>query len=159
MQGSNEAWRMKQIWVLIVAAMLFSGCRSMMGVGNGNSLAVVTVKKSSMEKVRAATLEVFREDGFAKASETAASMSFAKQGGRSAEIAWKTVGNSNPIIIRPTVRWSQAGGGEIRVSCNVEVTQASTVYGETVREPVLAGKGAYRSLLKEVKRRAEAGGG
>lgn len=149
---------MKQIWILIAFSLLSVGCRSMMGVGNGSSLASVTVRNASIEDVRASTYQVFREDGFDKFSEAPGSMSFAKRGGRSSEIAWKTVGNSNPVMIRPTVRWRQVGDEEIRLSCSVEVTQASTAFGETVREPMLAGKSAYRGMLNDVRRRAEASG-
>lgn len=137
---------------------LLVSCGSSVGVGGSGSLASVTVENSSVARVRAATLGVFTEEGFDKRSETPAAIEFEKDGGRSAEIAWKTVGNSNPVMIRPTVRWSDAGAGTLLLRCEVEVAQQSTVYGETLREPAWVGKGAYQNLLKEVKRRAEAGG-
>lgn len=45
----------------------------------------------------------------------------------------------------------------ISVTCQVEITQQSTVFGEDVRQPVLMGKAAYNSMLRDVKRRVERG--
>ena len=142
-----------------MGSLLLVACGSAVGVGGSgrDSLATVTVKHTSPASVRPVTIAVFREEGFSVISEGANSLGFEKQGGRSAEVAWKTVGNSNPVMIRPTVSWSQVGADQIRLMCDVEVAQESTVYGETVRHPMLAGKSAYSGLLREIKRRAEAG--
>ncbi len=144
---------------LVFGALLLAACGSAVGVGGpgGDALAKVTVKQATPESVRRATVSVFREEGFSLLSEGSRSMTFEKQGGRSAEIAWKTVGNSNPVMIRPTVAWSHLGADEVCLTCDVEVAQESTVYGETVREPMVVGKSAYHGMLKEVKRRVEAG--
>jgi hypothetical protein len=84
-------------------------------------------------------------------------ITFQKRGGRSAEIAWTTIDNPNPVMIRPTVRWRSTGSSEYTVTCQVEVAQQSTVDGEIVREPMMMGKSAYNGMLREVKQRVEGG--
>jgi hypothetical protein len=102
-------------------------------------------------------LRVFQTQGFAVASQGSQSITFAKNGGRSAEIAWSTINNPNPVMIRPTVSWRPAGTSEYWVGCQVEVTQESTVSGETVRQPLLMGKSAYNGMLRDVKQGVESG--
>jgi hypothetical protein len=120
-----------------------------------DNLASTSVKTHSPADVRPAVLDVFREQGFNVLSEGSQSVTFSKPGGRSADLAWSTTANQNPVMIRPTVRWRAAGSGEMLVTCQVEVAQQSTVYGETVRQPYLMGKSAYNGMLKDVKRRVE----
>ncbi|MCH7224831.1 hypothetical protein [Haloferula sp. A504] len=148
---------MTRYQLLGLTCLLLAGCGGAVGVGGpgSDSLAKVTVKQASPASIRPATVAVFREQGFSVRSETSSSVTFEKVGGRQAEIAWKTVGNPNPVIIRPTVSWSPMGADQVRLMCDVEIAQESTVYGETVRQPMLAGKSSYSGLLKEIKRRVE----
>jgi len=108
--------------------------------------------------VQRAVLRVFRGQGFAVLSQSSNSITFSKRGGRSADIAWKTLANDNPVMIRPTVSWEPGSSGEVWLRCDVEVAQQSTVEGETVRNPLLAGKAAYNKMLREVRQQVEEGG-
>ena len=130
-----------------------------MGVGGGgvDNLASTRVKTNSSAVVQQAVLAVFRAQGFNVLSQGSQSITFSKPGGRSAEIAWTTTANPNPVMIRPIVRWQVSGDGEMLVTCQVEIAQESTVFGETVRQPLLMGKSAYNGLLRDVKRRVEKG--
>ena len=128
-----------------------------MGVGNErtDSLASTRVKTNSPAAVQKAVLAVFQEQGFNLLSQTSRSATFSKPGGRSADATWSTIGNPNPVMIRPTVAWRASGDAEMLVTCQVEVAQQSTVFGETVRQPTWLGSSAYNALLKDVKRRVE----
>ena len=130
-----------------------------MGVGGGgvDNLASTRVKTSSSSAVNEAVLAVFQEQGFKVLSQGAQSVTFSKPGGRSADLAWSTINNPNPVMIRPTVRWQGAGPAEMTVTCQVEITQQSTVFGEDVRQPYLMGKAAYNGMLSDVRRRVEKG--
>lgn len=130
-----------------------------MGVGGGgvDNLASTRVKTNSSAVVQQAVLAVFRAQGFNVLSQGSQSITFSKPGGRSAEIAWTTTANPNPVMIRPIVRWQASGDGEMLVTCQVEIAQESTVFGETVRQPLLMGKSAYNGMLRDVKRRVEKG--
>ncbi|WP_193214985.1 hypothetical protein [Luteolibacter marinus] len=149
----------RRYWLLSAASLLLAACGASVGVGGGvDNLATVEVKTNSMPAVARAVEEVFRAEGFSVISRSEQSLSFTKRGGRSADIAWKTVGNDNPVMIRPTVRWRNDGPGRVWVGCQVEVAQQSDAFGETVREPLAVGKSAYHGLLKQVKQRVERGG-
>ena len=128
-----------------------------MGVGNErtDSLASTRVKTNSPAAVQKAVLAVFQEQGFNLLSQTSRSATFSKPGGRSGDATWSTIGNPNPVMIRPTVAWRASGDTEMFITCQVEVAQQSTVYGETVRQPTWLGSSAYNALLKDVKRRVE----
>lgn len=148
----------RRFWIMGAAALFLSGCGAAVGVGSGvDNLASTNVKTGSTDAVRKAVLDVFGAEGFQVRSQTPQSITFTKRGGRSADIAWKTIGNSNPVMIRPTVTWRPNGTSEVWVGCQVQVAQASSVFGETVREPLAAGKSAYNGLLRKVKKQAEAG--
>lgn len=100
---------------------------------------------------------VFQEQGFAVMSRNSNSITFTKPGGRTADVTWSTLGNPNPVMIRPTVSWQSAGSGQMLVACQVQVAQQSTTFGETVRQPALIGKFAYDGMLRDAKRRVEGG--
>jgi len=152
---------MQRILGCLLGGMLLSACGSAVGVGgNEGALVSTTVTRNATDaRIREAAVSVFTRDGFSRAGDATGSVSFVKQGGRSAEVAWKTLGNDNPVMIRPTVRWRLLGGGEAKLMCDVEITQASTAYGETARQPLLAGKSAYSGLLRQVKSRVESAAG
>jgi hypothetical protein len=149
----------RRIWLAGIGAAVLSGCGAAVGVGGGgvDSLASTRVRATSPEPVRRAVVEVFRAQDFTVLEQGADRITFQKRGGRSAEIAWTTIDNPNPVMIRPTVRWRKSGTGEFTVACEVEVAQQSTVAGETVRRPMVVGKSAYQGMLREVKQRVEAG--
>ena len=130
-----------------------------MGVGNerSDSPASTRVKTNSSAAVKQAVLSVFQEQGFRLLSQTSQSATFSKVGGRSADATWSTIGNPNPVMIRPYVAWRASSATEMFVTCDVEVAQESTVFGENTRQPTWLGSSAYNSLLKDVKRRVEKG--
>lgn len=139
-----------------LACLTLTACGAAVGVGSGmDYLAATHVRTTSASAVRSAVLTVFREEGFTLVSRDSESATFVKDGGRGAAIAWSTIDNSNPVLIRPTVTWRESGKGEFWVGCEVQVTQQSTVSGETVRQPLVVGKSAYHGLLQKVKRAVE----
>jgi hypothetical protein len=136
-----------------------SACGAAVGVGSGgvDNLASTRVKTNSSSAVNKAVLAVFQAQGFNVLTQSSQSITFSKPGGRSADLAWSTINNPNPVMIRPTVRWQGAGTAEMSVTCQVEITQQSTAFGEDVRQPFLMGKAAYDGMLRDVKRRVEKG--
>lgn len=141
----------------VLGCLVFSGCGAAVGVGSGavDSLASTRVRTDSPEAIRQAVLAVFKAEGFAVHSQGPDMITFSIRGGRTAEMAWTTIGNPNPVMIRPTVRWRKTGDSQFTVTCRVEVVQQSTVRGETIREPMMMGKSAYNRMLREVRRRVE----
>ncbi len=139
--------------------LLLSGCGAAVGAGGigVDNLASTRIRTGSSEAIRQSVLEVFQAQGFSVNSEGPESITFSKLGGRTAEIAWTTIGNPNPVMIRPTVRWRKTGNSEFTVTCRVEVVQQSTVRGEIIREPMMMGKSAYNRMLRDVRRRVEGG--
>lgn len=142
-----------------LGCLVLSGCGAAVGVGGGgvDSLASTKVRTTSSESVRRAVLAVFQAQEFSVISQSPGMITFQKRGGRSAEIAWTTIDNPNPVMIRPTVRWRSTGSSEFTVTCQVEVAQQSTVDGEIVRQPMMMGKSAYNGMLRDVKQRVEGG--
>jgi hypothetical protein len=139
--------------------LVLSGCGAAVGAGNGgvDNLATTRIRTDSPDAIRRAVIDVFKADEFTVHSQSADSITFSKRGGRTAEIAWTTIGNPNPVMIRPTVRWRQTGPSQFTVSCRVEVVQQSTVRGEIIRQPMMMGSSAYNRMLRQVRRQVEAG--
>lgn len=138
---------------------MLSGCGSAVGVGSGamDNLATTRIRTDSSDAIRQSVLTVFKADEFSVHSQGTETITFIKRGGRSAEIAWTTVGNPNPVMIRPTVRWRRTGNSEFTVTCRVEIVQQSTVRGEIIREPMMMGTSAYNRMLRQVRRQVESG--
>lgn len=132
-------------------------CGGAVGVGGGavDNLASTRVRTDSSEAVKKAVLTVFQQQGFKVHSQSPQSITFIKAGGRSADIAWSTINNPNPVMIRPTVAWRRTGDSEMFLTCRVEVVQRSTSFGETVRQPIMVGKSSYSRMLRDVRRRVE----
>lgn len=149
----------RRSWFSWLGCLALSGCGAAVGVGGGgvDQLASTRIRTDSSAAIRRAVLDVFKADEFSVHSQGVETITFSKRGGRSAEIAWTTVGNPNPVMIRPTVRWRKTGNSEFTVTCRVEVVQQSTVRGEIVREPLMMGASAYGRMLREVRRQVEAG--
>lgn len=143
---------------LLVLPAFHSSCGSATGVGSprAGEFAAVMVRSDNEPIVRQAIRAVFTDAGFQYDVSTASSLEFRKRGNRSAEIAWTTINNPNPVWIRPSVGISRTGDG-FRLTCDVYVTQASTTWGETVRQPLLAGRSGYQRLLNDVRKRVEKG--
>jgi hypothetical protein len=139
--------------------LLITGCGAAVGGGGPgvDNLASTRIRTDSSEAIRRTVLVVFEAQGFSVHSEGPESITFNKLGGRTAEIAWTTIGNPNPVMIRPTVRWRRTGNAEFTVTCRVEVVQQSTVRGEIIREPMLMGKSTYSRMLRDVRRQVEGG--
>lgn len=148
----------RRSWFSAIGCLVLSGCGAAVGVGGGgvDSLASTKMRTDSPDAIRLAVRSVFEADEFSLLSQGPDSITFTKRGGRSAEIAWTTIGNPNPVMIRPTVRWRKSGGSEFTVTCRVEVAQLSTVSGEIVREPMVVGSSAYGRMLRDAKRKVEA---
>jgi hypothetical protein len=143
----------------VLGCLVLSGCGAAVGVGGGgvDNLASTRIRTDSPDAIRRAALDVFKAQEFAVHSQGSDTITFSKRGGRSAEIAWTTINNPNPVMIRPTVRWRKTGDSEFMVTCQVEVVQQSTVRGEIVRQPMMMGKSTYNRMLRDVRRRVESG--
>jgi hypothetical protein len=148
----------RRSWLAGLGCLVLSGCGAAVGVGGGgvDSLASTRIRTDSPDAIRRAVLVVFKAEEFSVHSQAPDSITFSKRGGRTAEIAWTTISNPNPVMIRPTVRWRQTGSSQFTVTCRVEVVQQSTVSGEIVRQPMVMGSSAYNRMLREVRRQAEA---
>jgi hypothetical protein len=141
----------------VLVPLMLAACGSAVGVGGFNgALASTTVRTNNPEAVRQGVLGVFRGQGFSPISNQPNSITFSKPGDRTAQAAWGTLNNPNPVLVQPTVRWHQQQAGVVGLGVEVEMVQQSTVFGDNTRKPVLMGTGAYSRLLRDVKRRVEA---
>jgi hypothetical protein len=149
----------RRSWLSVLGCLVLSGCGAAVGVGGGgvDNLVSTRIRTDSSEAIRQSVLEVFKAQEFSVHSQGPETITFSKRGGRTAEIAWTTIANPNPVMIRPTVRWRKTGDSEFTVTCRVEVVQQSTVRGEITREPMMMGKSAYSRMLRDVRRRVEGG--
>ncbi len=149
----------RRLWISGGLALLVCGCGSAVGVGgrDADNLASIRIQTNSTRAVRSAVLDVFKQEGFTVDSQTSQSITFSQRGGRNAEIMWSTINNPNPVMIRATVTWRPDGAGWVWVGCTVQVTQQSTAFGETARQPRVVGMTAYNGLLRRVKRQVEGG--
>lgn len=149
----------RRLCFLWLCCLVLSGCGAAVGVGGGgvDNLATTRIRTDSSDSIRRAVITVFKADEFSVHSQGADSITFIKRGGRSADIAWTTVNNPNPVMIRPTVRWRKTGDSLFTVTCRVEIVQQSTVRGEIVREPMVMGTSAYNGMLRQVRRKVESG--
>lgn len=140
-----------------VVCLLLASCGHTVGLNSGNTsdYASTKIKSTNHALIRATTLQVFQEAGFTPSLSPGDTLYFSKQGTRSAQIAWGSNLNDNPVYIRPEVAM-QKYPAETRLVCNVFITQASTVYGENVRQPHLAGKSGYERLMRDIRKRVEA---
>jgi hypothetical protein len=143
---------------LLVLPAMHSSCGSAMGVGPARKgeYSSVLIRSSDEPAVRQAVNAVFTEAGFIPDGTTSRSMSFRKRGNRSAEVAWSTLANPNPVWIRPTVTLFRTNDG-FRLTCDAYVTQARTTFGEEVRQPLVAGRTGYQRMLNDVRKRVEKG--
>jgi hypothetical protein len=149
----------RRSWLSVLGCLVLSGCGAAVGVGGGgvDNLVSTRIRTDSSEAIRQSVLEVFKAQEFSVHSQGPETITFSKRGGRTAEIAWTTIANPNPVMIRPTVRWRKTGDSEFTVTCRVEVVQQSTVRGEITRQPMMMGKSAYSRMLRDVRRRVEGG--
>jgi hypothetical protein len=148
----------RRSWLAGFGILLLSGCGAAVGGGGPgvDNLASTRIRTDSSGAIRNSVLAVFEAQGFSVHSEGPESITFSKLGGRTAEITWTTIGNPNPVMIRPTVRWRRTGNSEFTVTCRVEVVQQSTVRGEIIRQPMIMGKSTYGRMLRDVRRQVEA---
>lgn len=149
----------RRSWLSVLGCLVLSGCGAAVGVGGGgvDNLVSTRIRTDSSEAIRQSVLAVFKAQEFSVHSQGPETITFSKRGGRTAEIAWTTIANPNPVMIRPTVRWRKTGDSEFTVTCRVEVVQQSTVRGEITRQPMMMGKSAYSRMLRDVRRRVEGG--
>lgn len=146
--------------LLLLAALtlpLLVSCGSTVGLGSETSgnYASTQIKSSNLSLIRSTTTAVFRENGFDSSGGTSSALFFRKTGSRSAQIAWGSNLNDNPVMIEPEVKISPRGAETLLV-CNVFMVQQSTVYGENVKQPHLVGKSGYERLLSDIRKRVEA---
>ena len=150
---------MKALLPLLVFALapLLLSCGGAVGLNDGrsNDYASTKVKSIDHELIRSTTAQVFREAGFSAEPSRGNVMHFSKVGARSAQIAWGSNLNDNPVIFRPEVRM-QKYPAETRLVCNVYITQQSDVFGENVKQPHLVGKSGYERLMRDIRKRVEA---
>ena len=141
---------------LLLIAFL-SSCGHTVGLNSGHSsdYASTRIKSTDHALIRSTTIQGFQEAGFTVSPSKGSTLFFSKQGTRSAQIAWGSNLNGNPVFIRPEVVM-QKQPTETRLVCNVFITQQSTVYGEDVKQPHLVGKSGYERLMRDIRKRVEA---
>lgn len=144
--------------VAAIAALLASCGTVGLDSGGGGDYAGTTINSRDLDLIRREARAVFAEKGFTYSGGTSTLLRFSKRGNRSAQITWGSNLNSNPVFFRPEVSL-QPLGDRTRLSCQVFITQQSTVYGENVRQPFLGGRAGYNQMMGEIRRRVEKAGG
>lgn len=148
--------RLFSLIYLISAGAALNSCSTVgLGPSGAGEYSGTTIKSSNMALIRKTTVAVFAEKGFRlDGSAEYGTIRFAKTGSRSAQIAWGSNMNSNPVMVRPEVQIT-ALGPKTQLICNVYMTQQSEVFGEDVKQPHLAGKAGYSSMLSTIRSRVE----
>lgn len=152
----NPILRFASIAALFTAAFLNSSCSTVgLGPSGAGQYAGTTINSANLPLIRQTTVAVFAEKGFQlDGSAEYGTIRFVKTGSRSAQAAWGSNFNSNPVMIRPEVQISSLGP-KTQLICNVYLTQQSEVFGEDVKKPHLAGKAGYSSILNTIRSRVE----
>jgi hypothetical protein len=148
--------RLLSLAALIFAGLVLSSCSTVgLGSSGAGEYAGTSIKSSNLPLIRQTTVAVFAEKGFhLDGSAEYGTISFAKTGSRSAQAAWGSNFNENPVMVRPEVQIT-ALGPKTQLICNVYMTQQSTVFGENSKKPYLMGKAGYSSILSTIRRRVE----
>lgn len=134
--------------ILVVLGLGFSSCGSSVGLDGGSGYSSAYANSTDIEKARRITKEVFAEEGFIFIGASHSTLSFQKEGGASAQVVWGSYGHR--VMIRPDVLVQQQGS-RILLDCELYL---SSFNGDD-RKPWLAGKGPYKRLMREIKRRIE----
>ena len=141
-------------------ALVFSSCSGLVGAGGDapfSNLASTTVEANDQFEVRQTVKEVFIEKGFRVASDGSNTVTFEKKGDGMTQSAYSNSMNTNPVMIRPVVKFTPAGEGKYKVDCNVSLDQRYRTGGESKQDVVLFGRFGYQAMLDDVKRRLKAG--
>ncbi len=143
--------------LLLPLAIVLSSCGASVGLGGtgatSDSLASVSVNSTDLAKAKRVTRQVFSEEGFRETGTSSNTILFTKVGGRSARLAWG--GWYDEVMINPEVLVMPGASG-IRIDCDLYITNYSEAFGESsARKPWRAGRSAYRSVLKRIKKQIE----
>lgn len=141
---------------LCLLALFLNACASAVGLGGTRSSFVGTnITNSTRERVDAAILSVFREEGFTLVSRGPYDIHFRKMGGESARLiygSWFSEG----VSAEPEIIVIDRGNGNFAVHCDVYMREHS---GSELLDANWklrgAGKLAYSGLMKRIKARAE----
>jgi hypothetical protein len=146
-----------RLFALAISLSALNSCSTVgLGPSGAGEYSGTTINSSNLPLIRKTTVAVFAEKGFRlDGSADYGTIRFVKPGTRSAQIAWGSNMNDNPVMVRPEVQIT-ALGPKTQLVCNVYMTQESTVYGENVKQPHLTGKAGYSSLLSTIRKRVEA---
>ncbi|MFC7339040.1 hypothetical protein ACFQY0_17735 [Haloferula chungangensis] len=149
--------RLFSLTALILTGAALSSCSTVgLGPSGAGEYSGTTINSSNLALIRQTTVAVFAEKGFRlDGSADYGTIRFVKEGTRSAQIAWGSNMNDNPVMVRPEVQINSLGP-KTQLICNVYMTQESTVYGENVKQPHLTGKAGYSSILSTIRKRVEA---
>ena len=146
-----------RLFALAIGLSALNSCSTVgLGPSGAGEYSGTTINSSNLPLIRKTTVDVFAEKGFRlDGSADYGTIRFVKPGTRSAQIAWGSNFNDNPVMVRPEVQIT-ALGPKTQLVCNVYMTQESTVYGENVKQPHLTGKAGYSSMLSTIRKRVEA---
>ena len=152
----------RALCLLSFAAVAFAGlalnsCSTVgLGPSGAGEYSGTTINSSNLPLIRKTTVAVFAENGFRlDGSADYGTIRFVKNGSRSAQAAWGSNMNSNPVMVRPEVQIDPRGA-KTALICNVYMTQQSEVFGEDVKQPHMMGKAGYSSILSTIRKRVEA---
>ncbi|MEP4077485.1 hypothetical protein [Haloferula sp.] len=148
--------RLFSLAAIIFAGLALNSCSTVgLGPSGAGEYAGTTINSSNMPLIRQTTVAVFAEKGFRlDGSADYGVIRFVKTGSRSAQAAWGSNMNSNPVMVRPEVQINPLGP-KTQLICDVYMTQQSEVFGENVKQPHLGGKAGYSSILSTIRKRVE----
>ena len=149
--------RFLSLAAITFAGLALSSCSTVgLGPSGAGEYSGTTIDSSNLPLIRKTTVAVFAEKGFQlDGSADYGIIRFVKQGSGSAQAAWGSNLNRNPVMVRPEVRITPLGP-KTQLICNVYMTQESEVFGEDSKKPHLLGKAGYSSLMSTIRKRVEA---
>ena len=143
------------LFITLASFVLMPSCSSVVGIGGSNSAFSSTeIHNSTKDRVRAATIQVFKAEGFALVYENKNSLRFQKWGGTSAEViygSWYTEG----VAVEPEIEIVHLGNDDYAVLCDVFMREHSGSSFDANYKILATGKFAYDKLMKKIKTAAE----
>lgn len=135
---------------LFLASMMFmTGCRSI-GKPASASFASVEIKGKTVEQIHDATVEVFRQDGFAVTADQATKFVFDREGSRMQQFSRGDWYQGAPVYERVRAEIVSLGDGKYRLQCTAYmVRDRGTFFEDETKLLNIRGR-PYQNLLDKV---------
>jgi len=149
----NSTWFVGLVASLSFVAFLGAGCH--LGKPNSASFASVEIKDSTPEKIIAATVAVFQEDGYTTVSAAPGGFVFAEEGSRMNKFAYGDWVGGGSVYVRVRGEIVPLSGGVYRLQCTAYMVQDYGTMMEDEQRLANIRSRPWQRLLNKVKDRLQ----